>query len=123
MPENRETMLQMFPELFAKIAVREVSDYPLNLLKSLAACAPPACNGTPTVAVLTPGIHNSAYFEHSFLADQIGAELVEGHDLRVVDVPIAMRTTPGYTPIEVLSRRVDDDFMIGRAPCGDSVCQ
>src|SRR3546814_9463370 len=64
MLENRETMLQMFPELFAKIAVREVGDYPLNLLKSLAACAPPACNGTPTVAVLTPGIHNSAYFEH-----------------------------------------------------------
>src|SRR3546814_4310422 len=70
MLENRETMLQMFPELFAKISVREVSDYPLNLLKSLAACAPPACNGTPTVAVLTPGIHNSAYFEHSFLADR-----------------------------------------------------
>ena len=80
MLENRETMLQMFPELFAKISVREVSDYPLKLLKSLAACAPPACNGTPTVAVLTPGIHNSAYFEHSFLADQMGAELVEGHD-------------------------------------------
>ena len=60
MLENRETMLQMFPELFAKVPVREVSDYPINLLKSLAACAPPACGGTPTVAVLTPGIHNSA---------------------------------------------------------------
>ena len=111
MLENRETMLQMFPELFAKISVREVSDYPLNLLKSLAACAPPACNGTPTVAVLTPGIHNSAYFEHSFLADQMGAELVEGHDLRVVDGRVAMRTTQGYTPIDVLYRRVDDDFL------------
>ena len=111
MLENRETMLQMFPELFAKISVREVSDYPLNLLKSLAACAPPQCQGTPTVAVLTPGIHNSAYFEHSFLADQMGAELVEGHDLRVVDGRVAMRTTQGYTPIDVLYRRVDDDFL------------
>jgi uncharacterized circularly permuted ATP-grasp superfamily protein len=111
MLENRETMLQMFPELFAKISVREVSDYPLNLLKSLAACAPPACGGMPTVAVLTPGIHNSAYFEHSFLADQMGAELVEGHDLRVVDGRVAMRTTQGYTPIDVLYRRVDDDFL------------
>ncbi|KTE22459.1 hypothetical protein ATE67_00455 [Sphingopyxis sp. H050] len=111
MLENRETMLQMFPELFAKISVHEVSDYPLNLLKSLSACAPPKCNGTPTVAVLTPGIHNSAYFEHSFLADQMGAELVEGHDLRVVDGRVAMRTTQGYTPIDVLYRRVDDDFL------------
>ncbi|WP_422060181.1 circularly permuted type 2 ATP-grasp protein [Sphingopyxis sp.] len=111
MLENRETMLQMFPELFAKISVREVSDYPLNLLKSLSACAPPQCNGTPTVAVLTPGIHNSAYFEHSFIADQMGAELVEGHDLRVVNGRVAMRTTQGYTPIDVLYRRVDDDFL------------
>src|SRR3546814_8796815 len=87
------------------------SDRPLTLLKSLAACAPPACNGTPTVAVLTPGSHNSSYFEHSFLADQMGAELVEGHDLRVVDGRVAMRTTQGYTPIDVLYRRVDDDFL------------
>ena len=111
MLENRETMLQMFPELFAKVPVREVGDYPINLLKSLSACAPPMCGGTPTVAVLTPGIHNSAYFEHSFLADQMGAELVEGHDLRVVDGRIAMRTTLGYTPIDVLYRRVDDDYL------------
>src|SRR3546814_2482452 len=90
---------------------REVVDYLLNLLKASPACAPPACNGTPTVAVLTPGIHNSAYFEHSFLAYQMGAELVEGHDLRVVDGRIAMRTTQGYTPIDVLYRRVDDDFL------------
>ena len=111
MLENRETMLQMFPELFAKVAVREVGDYPINLLKSLSACAPPMCGGTPTVAVLTPGIHNSAYFEHSFLADQMGAELVEGHDLRVVAGRIAMRTTQGYRPIDVLYRRVDDDYL------------
>lgn len=111
MLENRETMLQMFPELFAKIAVRDVGDYPIQLLKSLSACAPPACTGTPTVAVLTPGIHNSAYFEHSFLADQMGAELVEGHDLRVVNGRVAMRMTQGYQPIDVLYRRVDDEFL------------
>ena len=111
MLENRETMLHMFPELFARVKVRAVSDYPKSLRRSLGACAPPACSGSPVVAVLTPGIHNSAYFEHSFLADQMGAELVEGHDLRVVDGRIAMRTTQGYDPIDVLYRRVDDDFL------------
>ena len=90
MLENRETMLQMFPELFAKIKVQEVSHYPGQLRRSLAACAPPRCEGKPVVAVLTPGIHNSAYFEHSFLADQMGVELVEGHDLY---------------------RRIDDDYL------------
>ena len=111
MLENRETMLHMFPELFSRIRVRPVSDYPKNLRRSLAACVPERCEGKPVVAVLTPGIHNSAYFEHSFLADQMGAELVEGHDLRVVDGKIAMRTTRGYTPIDVLYRRIDDDFI------------
>jgi uncharacterized circularly permuted ATP-grasp superfamily protein len=111
MLENRETMLQMFPELFSRIPVREVSDYPTRLRRSLAACAPPACNGTPTIAVLTPGIFNAAYFEHSFLADQMGVELVEGHDLRVIDGRIAMRTTRGYQPVDVIYRRIDDDFL------------
>ena len=111
MLENRETMLHMFPELFAKIGVQEVSSYPNNLRRSLAACAPPKCEGRPVVAVLTPGIHNSAYFEHSFLADQMGAELVEGHDLKIVDGRVAMRTTQGYTAIDVLYRRVDDDYL------------
>lgn len=111
MLENRETMLHMFPELFRKVRVREVSDYPRKLRRSLAASAPRACNGSPEIAVLTPGIHNSAYFEHSFLADQMGAELVEGHDLRVVDGRVAMRTTQGYRAIDVLYRRVDDDFL------------
>lgn len=111
MLENRETMLQMFPELFSQIKVQPVSDYPKNLRRSLAACAPKGCDGKPTVAVLTPGIHNSAYFEHSFLADQMGVELVEGHDLRVVDGHIAMRTTEGYQVIDVLYRRVDDDYL------------
>jgi uncharacterized circularly permuted ATP-grasp superfamily protein len=111
MLENRETMLQMFPELFARVRVREVGGYPTQLRRSLAACAPAACTGRPVVAVLTPGIFNSAYFEHAFLADQMGAELVEGGDLRVVDGRIAMRTTQGYKPIDVLYRRVDDDFL------------
>jgi uncharacterized circularly permuted ATP-grasp superfamily protein len=111
MLENRETMLQMFPELFSQIKVQPVSDYPKNLRRSLAACAPAHCEGKPTVAVLTPGIHNSAYFEHSFLANQMGVELVEGHDLRVVDGHIAMRTTEGYKVIDVLYRRVDDEYL------------
>ncbi|MCK0150051.1 circularly permuted type 2 ATP-grasp protein [Marivita sp. S6314] len=111
MLENRETMLQMFPELFSKIRVQRVSDYPKNLRLSLEATAPAGCNGRPCVAVLTPGIHNSAYYEHSYLADQMGVELVEGHDLRVVDGHIAMRTTKGYKVIDVLYRRVDDDFL------------
>ena len=111
MLENRETMLQMFPELFSRVKVQPVSDYPKNLRRSLAASAPKSCTGRPTVAVLTPGIYNSAYFEHSFLADQMGVELVEGHDLRVVDGHIAMRTTKGYKQIDVLYRRVDDAFL------------
>ena len=111
MLENRETMLHMFPELFSQIKVQPVSDYPKNLRRSLAACAPAGCNGKPTVAILTPGIHNSAYFEHSFLADQMGVELVEGHDLRVIDGHIAMRTTEGYQVIDVIYRRVDDDYL------------
>jgi len=111
MLENRETMLQMFPELFGANRVQPVSQYPASLHRSLAASAPPGCDGPPTVAVLTPGIFNSAYFEHSFLADQMGVELVEGNDLRVVDGKVQMRTTQGYKPIDVLYRRVDDDYM------------
>ncbi|MFN3747319.1 MAG: circularly permuted type 2 ATP-grasp protein [Sphingorhabdus sp.] len=111
MLENRETMMNMFPELFSAIRVREVGSYPKNLRRSLEACAPQGCEGRPVVAVLTPGIYNSAYFEHAFLADQMGAELVEGHDLRIVDGRVAMRTTQGYKPIDVLYRRVDDDFL------------
>ncbi|QBX99729.1 circularly permuted type 2 ATP-grasp protein [Rhodophyticola sp. CCM32] len=111
MLENRETMMQMFPELFSRIKVREVQDYPVQLRRSLTACAPPAAKGGCCAAVLTPGIHNSAYFEHAFLADHMGVELVEGSDLRVIDGRIAMRTTRGYQAIDVLYRRVDDDFM------------
>ncbi|AZQ67452.1 circularly permuted type 2 ATP-grasp protein [Silicimonas algicola] len=111
MLENRETMLQMFPELFSQNRVQPVQNYPALLNQSLSDCAPAGAADTPVVAVLTPGIYNSAYFEHSFLADQMGVELVEGQDLRVVDGRVAMRTTDGYKPIDVLYRRVDDDFL------------
>lgn len=111
MLENRETMMAMFPELFTRVPVASVSDYPRRLAKSLAACAPPAARGKPTVAVLTPGIYNSAYYEHAFLADQMGAELVEGSDLRVSGGRVCMRTTRGYEPVDVLYRRVDDEFL------------
>jgi uncharacterized circularly permuted ATP-grasp superfamily protein len=111
MLENRETMMSMFPELFTKIPVRPVSDYPRRLARSLSACAPSCAGERPVVAVLTPGIYNSAYYEHAFLADQMGAELVEGSDLRVVDGRVAMRTTTGYTPIDVIYRRVDDNYL------------
>jgi uncharacterized circularly permuted ATP-grasp superfamily protein len=111
MLQNRETMMAMFPELFTRIPVCPVSDYPRRLAKSLAACAPSGTSGRPTVAVLTPGIYNSAYYEHAFLADQMGAELVEGSDLRVTDGRVAMRTTRGYEPVDVLYRRVDDEYL------------
>ncbi|MEP9390396.1 circularly permuted type 2 ATP-grasp protein [Mesorhizobium sp. KR9-304] len=111
MLENRETMMQLFPELFQKVRVRPVENYPQLLRQSLAAVRPENLRKAPTIAVLTPGSYNSAYFEHAFLADQMGVELVEGHDLRVVDGHVAMRTTEGYKQIDVLYRRVDDAFL------------
>ncbi len=111
MLENRETMMTMFPDLFTRIPVQTVSNYPRMLARSLRACAPDCAAPLPTLAVLTPGIYNSAYYEHAFLADQMGAELVEANDLRVVDGRVAMRCTTGYQPIDVLSRRVDDDYL------------
>ena len=112
MLENRETMMQLFPELFQQIKVRPVENYP-QLLAPVAGGgqAGQCCSQTPTIAVLTPGSFNSAYFEHAFLADQMGVELVEGQDLRVVDGHVAMRTTEGYKQIDVLYRRVDDAFL------------
>jgi uncharacterized circularly permuted ATP-grasp superfamily protein len=112
MLENRETMMQLFPELFQRVRVRPVETYPQLLRQSLAAVCPPGGHAdNPTVAVLTPGIFNSAYFEHAFLADQMGAHLVEGQDLQVIDGRVAMRTTEGFRPIDVLYRRVDDAFL------------
>ena len=83
MLENRETMMHMFPDLFAKNRVAPVENYPEHLLKTLESVAPKGLDREPTIALLTPGQYNSAYFEHSFLADQMGVELVEGHDLTV----------------------------------------
>ena len=102
----------MFPELFsAQNRVQPVQNYPTNLRRSLAACAPAGTKDAPVVAVLTPGIYNSAYFEHAFLADQMGVDLVEGpRPARGRRPRVAMRTTRGYKPIDVLYRRVDDDF-------------
>lgn len=111
MLENRETMMAMFPELFSRVPIKRVSDYPRQLAQSLAACAPSATSDKPVIAVLTPGIYNSAYYEHAFLADQMTAELVEASDLRVVDGRVQMRTTSGYKAIDVLYRRVDDDYL------------
>ncbi|EAS51392.1 conserved hypothetical protein [Aurantimonas manganoxydans SI85-9A1] len=121
MIENRETMMQMFPELFAQNRVRPVETYPHHLRRSLAAVAPPACDGPPTIAVLTPGIHNSAFYEHAFLADQMGVELIEGADAKVIDGRIQMRTTEGYRPIDVLYRRVDDEYLDPEAFKPDSM--
>ncbi len=111
MLENRETMMQLFPELFQQVKVLPVENYPQLLRESLKAVKPQGCDGTPTIAVLTPGSFNSAFFEHAFLADQMGVELVEGSDLRVVDGHVAMRTTQGFKKIDVLYRRVDDDYL------------
>ncbi len=111
MLENRETMMQLFPELFRRVKVRPVENYPQLLRQSLSAVGPNGRDSAPTIAVLTPGSFNSAYYEHAFLADQMGVELVEGQDLRVMDGHVAMRTTQGYKQIDVLYRRVDDAFL------------
>jgi uncharacterized circularly permuted ATP-grasp superfamily protein len=111
MLENRETMMHLFPELLARHRVAPIGQYPELLLRTLQAVAPPACEGTPTVAVLTPGIYNSAFFEHSFLADQMGVELVEGRDLYVDDGLLYMRTTKGRERLDVVYRRLDDSFL------------
>ena len=111
MLENRETMMHMFPELFARNRVAAVEDYPDNLRLTLESVAPTNLDREPTVAVLTPGIHNSAYFEHSFLADQMGVELVEGQDLVVDNGALQMKTTQGMKQVDVIYRRIDDSFL------------
>ena len=111
MLENRETMLHMFPDLFAKNRVLPVENYSDNLLKTLESVAPANLDADPTIALLTPGRYNSAYFEHSFLADQMGIELVEGHDLVVHNGVLNMKTTEGLRRVDVLYRRIDDDFL------------
>ncbi|GAA4020743.1 circularly permuted type 2 ATP-grasp protein [Allokutzneria multivorans] len=108
--ENRRTMARVFPDLFARHRVRPVSDYAVHLLRALRASAAPNA-ADPTVVVLTPGVHNSAYFEHSLLARQMGVELVEGRDLFCRDNVVYLRTTEGERPIDVIYRRLDDDFL------------
>ncbi len=111
MLENREIMMRLFPELFARHRVAPVENYPDELLATLASVAPRATSREPTVVLLTPGVYNSAYYEHSFLADKLGVELVEGRDLFVRDEIVYMRTTQGPQRVDVIYRRLDDDFL------------
>jgi uncharacterized circularly permuted ATP-grasp superfamily protein len=108
--ENRQVMKRAIPQLFHASRIRPVVDYPSRLLDMLEFLAP-ADITTPRVVVLTPGMYNSAYFEHSFLAQQMGVELVEGRDLVVVDGTVRMRTTKGLERVDVIYRRIDDDFL------------
>ncbi len=119
--ENREIMMRMFPQLFTGRRVRPVDQYPAQLRATLEEVAPPACKGDPTVVVMTPGALNSAYYEHSFLADQMGAELVEAQDMFVEDGLVWMRTTRGPRRVDVIYRRIDDDFIDPLAFRPDSV--
>jgi uncharacterized circularly permuted ATP-grasp superfamily protein len=108
--ENRAVMKRVASALFTAYRVRAVEDYPLNLLNTLKYIAPAGVDN-PTIAILTPGIYNSAYFEHSFLARQMGVELVEGQDLIVDNQFVYMRTTAGLKRVDVIYRRIDDDFL------------
>ena len=110
MLENREVMMRLFPELFANHRIAPVDTYATELLRTLSSVAPSG-SSEPTIAVLTPGIFNSAYFEHAFLAEGMGVELVEGQDLFVEDKKVYMRTPAGPKRVDVLYRRLDDDFL------------
>jgi uncharacterized circularly permuted ATP-grasp superfamily protein len=110
MLEDRKMMMRLFPELFSDHRVAPVAHYPDLLLETLRSVAPSGVN-EPTVVVLTPGMYNSAYFEHAFLAQQMGVELVEGQDLFVKDNFVFMRTTQGPKRVDVIYRRIDDDFL------------
>jgi uncharacterized circularly permuted ATP-grasp superfamily protein len=111
MLENREVMMLLFPELFSHHRVAPVENYPEELLATLQSIAPRTAPPEPSIALLTPGPFNSAYYEHSFLADKLGVELVEGRDLLVHDGVCYMRTTEGLQRVDVIYRRVDDDFL------------
>jgi uncharacterized circularly permuted ATP-grasp superfamily protein len=110
MVENRAAMCRAFPHLFQSYRVRPVESYADSLLKSLLHLAQPRAE-KPSVVLLTPGVHNSAYFEHTFLARQMGIPIVEGRDLAVRDSRVFMRTTAGLVPVDVIYRRIDDDFL------------
>jgi uncharacterized circularly permuted ATP-grasp superfamily protein len=118
--ENRRLMKSLFPEVFDASKVRPVSNYPIALRDMLEYLAPEG-SASPRVVLLTPGVYNSAYFEHSFLAQQMGVELVEGSDLVVFDGQVWMRTTKGFERVDVIYRRVDDDFLDPEAFRADSM--
>jgi uncharacterized circularly permuted ATP-grasp superfamily protein len=122
--ENRDLMKRTFPQIFEGLHVRPVDEYPSKLLETLEAIAPPSSwqkSQKPTVVVLTPGMYNSAYFEHSFLAQKMGVQLVEGRDLVVLDGFVWMRTTKGLRKVDVIYRRIDDDFLDPKAFRPDSL--
>jgi uncharacterized circularly permuted ATP-grasp superfamily protein len=110
MLENRKMMMRLFPELFANQSIRPVDHYPDLLLETLRGVAHRSADN-PTIVLLTPGHYNSAYFEHAFLAQQMGIELVEGADLFVANNTVFMRTTQGPQKVDVIYRRIDDDFL------------
>lgn len=120
MLENRKMMMRLFPELFAEQSIRPVDHYPDLLLETLRQAAPREVDD-PTIVLLTPGHYNSAYFEHAFLAQQMGIELVEGADLFVQDQTLFMRTTQGPQRVDVVYRRIDDDFLDPQAFRTDSM--
>jgi uncharacterized circularly permuted ATP-grasp superfamily protein len=111
MLENREVMIRLFPELFSKHRVAPVERYADELLATLRSLAPRSAPADPNVVLLTPGVYNSAYYEHTFLADKLGVELVEGRDLFVRDDVVYMRTTEGPQRVDVIYRRIDDEFL------------
>ncbi len=111
MLQNRAVMMRLFPQVFAKARVAPVDHYSQELLRTLRSLAPASTEGEPTVVVMTPGPYNSAYFEHTFLAEQMGVELVEGQDLFVRDNVVYMRTTLGPRRVDVIYRRIDDDSL------------
>lgn len=118
--QNRMVMKRSFPQVFAESRVRPVTDYPSQLYNTLAHLSPNDV-AEPTIVVLTPGIYNSAYYEHSFLSQQMGVELVQGEDLVVQDNFVYMRTTEGFQQVDVIYRRIDDDFMDPKAFRKDSM--
>ena len=104
-------MMTMFPDLFNDNSIESIDDYPVNLRKMLTSIAPASCKNEPVIVVLTPGSYNSAYYEHSFLADLMGVELVEGEDLFTEKDRVYMRTVTGPKKVDVIYRRIDDNYL------------
>jgi uncharacterized circularly permuted ATP-grasp superfamily protein len=121
MLEDREVMMRLFPDLFVRAQVAPISRYPEDLLQTLRSVAPRNCRGEPSVVVLTPGQFNSAYYEHTFLADEMGVDLVEGADLVVENNIVFKRTTQGLQRVDVVYRRLDDDYLDPKVFRADSM--